>query len=271
MKEKYALEELKKRCFKKNWSNLPLYARAVTFPVSVRIVRFLSSSAVTPNHVTLVSLGAAVLAAVFFSRGDAASLLAGAFLLEAYYVLDCVDGQLARVKGACSPEGAFLDYILNYIVHPAVFFSLDAGGYAEHFNPVFIAAGIFAAWGVVLGYALSDCRHGTHMRMVLSAEKPAFSAEKKESAAGKAPLSKKIFMGMHKISTYPSIMNIITGAAVLSFLSGTRVFADIALVVFAVNIPLVFAVRLFDVIAAGKIGKEYAFIEREIRKKRGVS
>jgi hypothetical protein len=40
-------------------------------------------------------------------------LVVGALLLESSYVLDCVDGQLARLKGLCTPAGAHLDFLMD--------------------------------------------------------------------------------------------------------------------------------------------------------------
>ena len=100
--KKYTLEELKDICFKKHWDQLPLYARIVTFRMSIRLVRTLYPTKITPLHVTLISLAVAFGAACSFSAGGVFFFLLGAVLLEFYYVLDCVDGQLARLRGSCT-------------------------------------------------------------------------------------------------------------------------------------------------------------------------
>ena len=53
--------------------------------------------------------GAAVLA-LLPSWG---ALIAGAAIIELSYVLDCADGQLARLKGTSSPVGAHLDFLMD--------------------------------------------------------------------------------------------------------------------------------------------------------------
>src|SRR6266545_3449006 len=40
-------------------------------------------------------------------------LIASAVVIELSYVLDCVDGQLARLKGTSSPVGAHLDFLMD--------------------------------------------------------------------------------------------------------------------------------------------------------------
>jgi phosphatidylserine synthase len=43
------------------------------------------------------------------------ALVGAAAVLELSYVLDCVDGQLARMKGTSSPVGAHLDFLMDEI------------------------------------------------------------------------------------------------------------------------------------------------------------
>jgi hypothetical protein len=40
-------------------------------------------------------------------------LIAAALVLHLAFVLDCVDGQLARIKGLSSPVGAYLDFLVD--------------------------------------------------------------------------------------------------------------------------------------------------------------
>ena len=74
----------------------------------------LARTRITPNQVTFATLlvflaGAAVLA-LLPSWG---ALVAGAAIIELSYVLDCADGQLARLKGTSSPVGAHLDFLMD--------------------------------------------------------------------------------------------------------------------------------------------------------------
>jgi phosphatidylglycerophosphate synthase len=74
----------------------------------------LSRTRITPNQITLLTMpvflaGAALMA---FGRGWGA-LVGGAAVIELSYVLDCADGQLARLKGTSSPAGAHLDFLMD--------------------------------------------------------------------------------------------------------------------------------------------------------------
>jgi len=93
-----------------------LWNRFVARPLAAVLLVPLARTRVTPNQVTLATLvvfvaGAAMLA-LCPTRG---ALVGAAAILELSYVLDCVDGQLARWKGTSSPVGAHLDFLMDEI------------------------------------------------------------------------------------------------------------------------------------------------------------
>jgi phosphatidylglycerophosphate synthase len=91
-----------------------LWNRFVARPLAALVIVPLARTRVTPNQVTLATLpvflaGAVLLAAV----PTWGALIGGAAILELSYVLDCADGQLARLKGTSSPVGAHLDFLMD--------------------------------------------------------------------------------------------------------------------------------------------------------------
>ncbi|HEY2728917.1 MAG TPA: CDP-alcohol phosphatidyltransferase family protein [Polyangia bacterium] len=93
-----------------------LWNRFVARPLAAAVLVPLARTRVTPNQVTLATLvvfaaGAAMLAL----RPGRGALVGAAAILELSYVLDCVDGQLARWKGTSSPVGAHLDFLMDEI------------------------------------------------------------------------------------------------------------------------------------------------------------
>jgi phosphatidylglycerophosphate synthase len=86
----------------------------VARPLAAVVIVPLARTRVTPNQITLATLpvflaGAAMMAFLPSWR----MLCAGVALLELSYVLDCADGQLARLKGTSSPVGAHLDFLMD--------------------------------------------------------------------------------------------------------------------------------------------------------------
>ncbi|MCZ2525439.1 CDP-alcohol phosphatidyltransferase family protein [Streptomyces sp. HB2AG] len=86
-------------------------------PVATPLVRFTARRArwVTPNGITWAALVLGLGAAACFAQGDWRWLLAGAALYHVSFVLDCMDGKLARLTGTGSVFGAWLDYVFDRV------------------------------------------------------------------------------------------------------------------------------------------------------------
>jgi len=91
-----------------------LWNRLVARPLAAVLLVPLARTRVTPNQVTFASLAVFVTAAaLLLGLPGWAGLLIAVGVLELSYVLDCVDGQLARLRGTSSPVGAHLDFLMD--------------------------------------------------------------------------------------------------------------------------------------------------------------
>ncbi|WP_442933484.1 DUF5941 domain-containing protein [Micromonospora sp. CPCC 205554] len=106
-----------------------------------------------PTGVTMVSVAFAVAAAVLFDTGGRPALVAGAVLLYLGFVLDCVDGQLARYTRHFSAWGGWLDTMADRFKEYVVYAGLGFG--ATH-------AGFRYGWALALAaMTLQTVRHMT--------------------------------------------------------------------------------------------------------------
>src|SRR5882757_2065966 len=88
--------------------------RFVARPAAAVVLVPLQRSPLTPNQITFASLVVfAAAAAVLVAVPGWAGLLVAVVVLELSYVLDCVDGQLARLRGTSTPVGAHLDFLMD--------------------------------------------------------------------------------------------------------------------------------------------------------------
>lgn len=88
------------------WSTVLLFD-----PLAVRLVHVLANfTSVSPNLVSVVSILSYVGAAVLFWLGPGWAWIAGAILAALGFLLDCVDGKLARLKRQTSRLGFWLDH-----------------------------------------------------------------------------------------------------------------------------------------------------------------
>ena len=78
-------------------------------PIGFRIARMLRGTGITPNMVTVVSIFVGAAVGFFFYHDDLIYNVCGILLLVCANILDCVDGQLARLTGIKSAIGRILD------------------------------------------------------------------------------------------------------------------------------------------------------------------
>jgi phosphatidylglycerophosphate synthase len=118
------------------------------------IVPVLARLRVTPNQVTLLGLGAGLVAAGHFREG-AAGWIAGALWLQLSFILDNCDGILARLQGRVSGFGSWLDTLSDCIVNLAFFYSLGAGLAEDTDQVLWLWCGAATAIGVLFSYAMA--------------------------------------------------------------------------------------------------------------------
>ncbi|QGN45721.1 DUF5941 domain-containing protein [Micromonospora sp. WMMD558] len=87
----------------------------------------------TPTSVTMISVAFAVAAALLFGAGGRPALVTGAVLLYLGFVLDCVDGQLARYTRTFSAWGGWLDTMADrakeYVVYAGLGYGATQAGF----------------------------------------------------------------------------------------------------------------------------------------------
>jgi hypothetical protein len=94
---------------------------------SPRVTRWCARLRLTPTVVTGLSVLFAVAAALCFWHASRLAMIAGAGLLYLGFVLDCVDGELARFTRRFDPYGGWLDTMANRAKEYVVYAGLAAG------------------------------------------------------------------------------------------------------------------------------------------------
>jgi len=132
--------------FFSNWGDLwyPRLANTLLGPAS-------KIRSLTPNHVTVVSLGLYSLAAGLIVVGGAWSIVA-AVLLPVSYVLDCLDGQLARYTGKTSAIGDYLDKTLDVLKIFIINAAMAIAAYNLTGKSLFLVLGLVSCFGFLFRY-----------------------------------------------------------------------------------------------------------------------
>lgn len=114
--------------------------RRISIRLSVWLARFIS-----PNAATGIDLFLGLAAVVMVSMNQ---WIAGVFLIQAFGIFSCVDGEVARIRGQSSKLGDFLDTLTDRIIEGgligAIAFSLS-----NHVEPTIALASGLALFGGV--------------------------------------------------------------------------------------------------------------------------
>ncbi len=111
----------------------------------------------SPNGVTLAFIGCGIAAGAVIALGGLATAIAGAILVQAYLLLDCSDGELARWSKRTSAAGIYLDGIGHYLGESALLIGLGLRAQGQlAISGRYVTAGLAAALVVALVKAETD-------------------------------------------------------------------------------------------------------------------
>jgi phosphatidylglycerophosphate synthase len=115
--------------------------------VSRWFTRIFLAAGFSPNVITILATLIGLAAAAGFGVGTYSAGIMAALLFQMAAVIDCCDGEVARLTFTESPFGAWLDITMDNVVHMAIFAGIATGSYLR-------MAGTDDAWvPLVLGVA----------------------------------------------------------------------------------------------------------------------
>ena len=155
-----SLQELESVCQKPRWREVGSWlARRVARPAALYVTWFVVRVPLSANAVTAFTLVVGLTAAMLIGLGQRSLFLAGAAVLNFWYLLDHVDGQVARFHRRESVTGVYFDFMMHHVVHAAVAFSLGYGLARQSGELAWSLAGAALALGVTALSLANDCRY----------------------------------------------------------------------------------------------------------------
>jgi phosphatidylglycerophosphate synthase len=135
-----------------NW-----FTERIARPPGAVVVYFLRNTRITPNQVTFASavVGAAACAMFIFLPGWAA-LVAAALVFEFSFVLDCADGQLARLRKVASPIGHLLDFLMDELKAMLLFGSVAVRLWRDTGDERLLLVGLAGLFCLAAGISLTS-------------------------------------------------------------------------------------------------------------------
>ncbi|MFI9559792.1 CDP-alcohol phosphatidyltransferase family protein [Nonomuraea endophytica] len=116
------------------------------------VVAAANRTSITPNQVTWAAFVLGLGSAACFVMGDWSWLAAGAVMYHLSFVLDCVDGKIARLKGTGTVFGGWLDYVFDRIRVLACAVALMWGQYRLTGQDLYLILGILVVFLDMLRY-----------------------------------------------------------------------------------------------------------------------
>ena len=129
-------------------------------PVAVRLLPSLVRlSWLTPNGITAVAFVVGIASVAMLATGH---LVAGALLYELRFLLDCLDGKLARVRGVSSPLGAAGDRLADAFTVPAAYAAIGwtLAGQRHWSHSLVLVVALMASMVTVTELSLEAVRRG---------------------------------------------------------------------------------------------------------------
>jgi len=118
------------------------WSRVFASPAAYFILHLIADwRVVTPCRLTLLSFVLVLLTSWLIILDLQSFFVLAAVVLQVSYVIDCMDGQLARYREVSSELGVFLDKCLDYIKFPTVIFALLMDGVKRHESAIVLIIG----------------------------------------------------------------------------------------------------------------------------------
>ena len=165
----FTLDEVRARTLKERESWWTVY---LVDPIAVRLVRLIANrTSMTPNQLTVVALFLGLGAAVCFAFGYWQFLLLGAALYYVCFLVDCMDGKLARLTDSETIFGAWMDYVSDRFRVLVCVVALMGGQYRETGHVAFVWLALVVVFLDMLRYlnALQVYKVRREMRSHLAA------------------------------------------------------------------------------------------------------
>ena len=260
-----SLSQLRERCQKPRYKEVGNWmVRHILRDAALPLTWLLLHTSLTANQVTLIALLTGLGGLVCLAFPGTGMFLAGVLLLQFWYYLDHVDGQIARYRGTASLSGRYFDYLMHHLVHGLILFALGCFLFFQTGQFIFVLWGFAGTLGTLFFNLSHDIQHKTFFEQIMRSGgvqvRPEFADEKPKAASKSAAgLLKKIFQGMHKAHEMHVWMNGMTAAALLQiFLRGKPVDFRICFFVFyGLAAPALAIVKNIFLIRFRKVDAEF--------------
>lgn len=245
------------------WPRRPFdtwYGKHVMRRVSIFITWLFIQLKVSPNQATFLSLIAALAGAIVLSQGF---LGWGILLINLWYLLDHVDGELARMRNVVGVTGFFFDTVVNAIAPPLTLLALGVGLSHQGHEWFWLAVGFIAFYANLMLLIITFCESAVILQRF---QRGCLAVQTAFTSAQHPSFPKRIFALIHHLVTFPVVLPIMTSIVFLTVFMNenlTRHCLEILLGLYALTATFVWIMILSHTVLTQKIDKQYQSVKPE--------
>jgi len=229
-----SIKELRKICYK--GYKQPWFSRVITRTISLYLTKLFLYTSITPNQITLLVVFFGLLSALFFSFGIHTYDIIASLFFMFKYILDGVDGNIARYRKSGSTMGFYFDRLQHRLVEPLIFIGLGYGAFVRGGNELFILMGALIALSLLWVPAIIAEKvrafYDKGKKIIIRKE---IKGERKK---GIISFGKKVFNKIGWLSRPPFMINILIILAILDYTFISLFFYSILLPIVVIGIFL---------------------------------
>ena len=155
-------------------------------PIGFRIARMLRGTGITPNMVTVVSIFVGAAVGLLFYQDELYYNICGILLLICANILDCVDGQLARLTGIKSAIGRILDGFAGDIWFASIYVGFAARLSNEYGTNLFFILAVLSGMSHLVQANITDYYKTLHLYFISKDKGAEFQSLEQVEARHKA-------------------------------------------------------------------------------------
>lgn len=213
----------------------------MTRPFAAAVVYVLKDTRITPNQVTLAAFATSLVgAAVIIGWTSWLGLIVGALIYQLAYVLDCVDGQLARVRQIASPVGHLLDFMMDEAKAKLFFGAVAVRLYLIHDDPRYALVGVGGVAMISIALSLTTfMRRPEYLEAIGATPAPSPAPDAPAPDAPKPSLVRRLVGAVEWVAK--ALINYPTYVPLLALIDQIEVYLWVYIAVYALYTARAFA------------------------------
>jgi hypothetical protein len=245
---------LKDRRNEEHWAGR-LYMRSISPYFTWMFVRI----GFSPNQLTYMMIVCGMLGGVAVAVSGHGTVglvwaVVGALLIQAYLLLDCSDGEVARFRKRTSVTGVYLDRIGHYMSEVTLLAGLGVRAQGAYHNGGYIELGLLAALGAALIKAETDNVVVARAKSGLPADPETGDRALRPESTGLALAREAVSMlKFHRIIGAVELSLLIVAASVLDQVTGGLTATRVLAVAVAIVAVLQTGLHFVSVVASRRL------------------